>query len=112
MIAPRRTVAASPPRVTRDACTAILTLLIVMHATAIACTAAQTDYSMAWRSSGRTNSELVSNLTRGRLIESAAVAAAMNAVDRALFMPKGSSADVAYQDSPQVIGTSRDMLHT
>jgi len=59
--------------------------------------------SMAWRCSGRSNSQLVTNLRKGALINSDAVEAAMRAVDRGNYVPS-SVADSAYDDSPQPIG--------
>jgi len=56
---------------------------------------------MAWRSSGKTNAELVENLWRNGLVSSVRVREAMKRVDRAHFTP---SAHLAYEDSPQAIG--------
>jgi protein-L-isoaspartate(D-aspartate) O-methyltransferase len=55
---------------------------------------------MAWRCSGRSNAELIGNLTAASLIRSGRVRAAMAAVDRGHFCGGGS----AYEDSPQSIG--------
>eukprot|EP00051_Salpingoeca_urceolata_P024820 m.440465 g.440465 ORF g.440465 m.440465 type:complete len:231 (-) comp20278_c8_seq1:279-971(-) len=55
---------------------------------------------MAWRCSGATNAELVTNLTRAGIITNNAVAQAMRATDRALYCPKGTD---AYEDRPQMI---------
>lgn len=57
---------------------------------------------MAWRCSGRTNAELIANLSAASLINTPRVRAAMTAVDRAHFCPSSSS--FAYEDSPQTIG--------
>src|ERR1700722_10386989 len=57
--------------------------------------------TMAWRCTGRTNAELISNLFDASLITSPRVRAAMSAVDRAHFCPSPS---FAYEDSPQTIG--------
>ncbi|VDO59716.1 unnamed protein product [Haemonchus placei] len=57
------------------------------------------DSRMAWRSSGRTNEELVQNLERGRLFTSTRVRDAMLAVDRGDFSPRQP-----YMDQPQGIG--------
>ncbi|KIX07162.1 protein-L-isoaspartate O-methyltransferase [Rhinocladiella mackenziei CBS 650.93] len=57
---------------------------------------------MAWRCSGRTNSELVANLISSGLISSARVRNAMSSVDRAHYCPSFPLA--AYEDSPQPIG--------
>ncbi|EPQ30586.1 uncharacterized protein PFL1_02110 [Pseudozyma flocculosa PF-1] len=56
---------------------------------------------MAWRSSGRTNSELVSNLVSTGIITSTPVARAMASVDRAHYVSQPST---AYFDTPQPIG--------
>lgn len=47
---------------------------------------------MAWRSSGRTNAELIGNLKSANIIKASTVESAMLAVDRADFCP-----DRAYQ---------------
>lgn len=60
-----------------------------------------TTTSMAWRCTGRTNAELIANLSAASLITSPRVRAAMTAVDRAHFCPSPS---FAYEDSPQTIG--------
>jgi len=57
---------------------------------------------MAWRCSGRTNGELISNLFSAGLITSPRVRDAMSSVDRAHYCP--SSPLAAYEDSPQSIG--------
>ena len=59
--------------------------------------------AMAWRSSGRSNDDLVDNLHRNGIIEHDDVAAAMRSVDRANYVVRGSRAE-AYQDAPQPIG--------
>ncbi|KAK5099513.1 hypothetical protein LTR70_002414 [Exophiala xenobiotica] len=56
---------------------------------------------MAWRSSGRTNAELISNLYKSQLITSDRVRASMSSVDRAHYAPAAP-----YEDSPQSIGFS------
>ncbi|KAN0060594.1 hypothetical protein ACQY0O_007246 [Thecaphora frezii] len=56
---------------------------------------------MAWRSSGATNEELVSNLVHHGLLTSPRLAGAMASVDRAHYVPDTAS---AYLDSPQTIG--------
>jgi protein-L-isoaspartate(D-aspartate) O-methyltransferase len=58
---------------------------------------------MAWRCSGRTNTELIQNLFSSGLITSPIVRDAMLAVDRAHYCPP-SSPIAAYEDSPQPIG--------
>src|SRR5947207_12732269 len=58
---------------------------------------------MAWRCSGRSNAELIGNLTAASLIRSGRVRAAMAAVDRGHFCG-GGGASSAYEDSPQSIG--------
>lgn len=57
---------------------------------------------MAWRCSGRSNSELIANLFSAGLISSARVRDAMSTVDRAHYC--ASSPAAAYEDSPQTIG--------
>jgi protein-L-isoaspartate(D-aspartate) O-methyltransferase len=57
--------------------------------------------SMAWRASGRTNAELISNLFTSRLIISPRVRDAMSSVDRAHYASYSP-----YEDSPQGIGFS------
>lgn len=57
---------------------------------------------MAWRCSGRTNAELISNLFSAGLITSPRVRDAMSSVDRAHYCL--SSPLAAYEDSPQPIG--------
>ncbi|ERF71397.1 hypothetical protein EPUS_07425 [Endocarpon pusillum Z07020] len=59
---------------------------------------------MAWRCTGRTNAELISNLAASGLIKNERVLQAMSGrakVDRAHYCPDSSS---AYEDSPQSIG--------
>ncbi|KAH0837847.1 protein-L-isoaspartate O-methyltransferase [Lanmaoa asiatica] len=56
---------------------------------------------MAWRCSGRTNTELISNLTKNKILTTDQVADAMSRVDRANFVLKRSQ---AYEDMPQSIG--------
>jgi len=53
---------------------------------------------MAWSCTGKTNTELISNLLRNKLINSETVAAAMTAVDRANYVLDKQH---AYEDSPQ-----------
>jgi protein-L-isoaspartate(D-aspartate) O-methyltransferase len=58
---------------------------------------------MAWRSSGRTNDELMNNMRRDGTLTNPAVIAAMLKVDRANFVP----ADIvgsAHEDRPLPIG--------
>uniref|UniRef100_A0A1I7T3L1 Protein-L-isoaspartate O-methyltransferase n=2 Tax=Caenorhabditis tropicalis TaxID=1561998 RepID=A0A1I7T3L1_9PELO len=55
--------------------------------------------TMAWRSSGSTNQELVENLRRNRVFASQRAYDAMIAVDRADFSPRDP-----YEDAPQRIG--------
>lgn len=55
--------------------------------------------NMAWRCSGSSNVELVSNLVQSSIVKSARVAQAMKAVDRKNYSPSGS-----YEDFPQPIG--------
>ena len=55
--------------------------------------------NMAWRCTGSTNAELISNLRKASLIKSPLVADAMARVDRAHYSPRS-----AYEDSPQSIG--------
>lgn len=63
---------------------------------------------MAWRCSALSNDALVDNLARAGIVQSARVIRAMKATDRAHFVaaPDGSpvSAQIAYQDAPQLIG--------
>ena len=54
---------------------------------------------MSWRCSGATNSELIDNLLRAKIIRDGRVATAMKRVDRAAYSSKSP-----YQDSPQRIG--------
>jgi len=56
---------------------------------------------MAWRCTGTTNAELISNLFAAHLITSPRVRSAMAAVDRAHYAPHHAS---AYDDCPQSIG--------
>ena len=56
---------------------------------------------MAWRCTGRTNAELIANLSAAGLVTSPRVRAAMTAVDRAHYC---LSPSFAYEDSPQTIG--------
>ncbi|KAJ6591215.1 protein-L-isoaspartate O-methyltransferase [Mycena vulgaris] len=62
---------------------------------------------MAWRCSGKTNRELVENIIKAKILTSTSethldrISHAMNAVDRAHFVPNKSD---AYTDSPQSIG--------
>jgi hypothetical protein len=66
-------------------------------------TATAASSTMAWRSHGRTNAELVAKLASSGIIGSARVQAAMTEVDRRDFMAPGSE-EVAYLDMPQPIG--------
>ncbi|PPQ71727.1 hypothetical protein CVT26_007637 [Gymnopilus dilepis] len=56
---------------------------------------------MAWRCSGRTNAQLIANMSTGGIIHSERVTKAMKAVDRANYVPVRED---AYEDSPQPIG--------
>ncbi|ESO05969.1 hypothetical protein HELRODRAFT_155661 [Helobdella robusta] len=56
---------------------------------------------MAWRSSGRNQEELISNLEKNGVIKSIKVGAAMRAIDRGFYTKQNP-----YQDSPQPIGFS------
>uniref|UniRef100_A0A0W0GCJ4 Protein-L-isoaspartate O-methyltransferase n=1 Tax=Moniliophthora roreri TaxID=221103 RepID=A0A0W0GCJ4_MONRR len=56
---------------------------------------------MAWRSSGRTNAELIANMANNGIFHSERVAKAMAKVDRANYVRDKSD---AYEDSPQTIG--------
>lgn len=56
---------------------------------------------MAWRCSGASNAELITNMRNASLISSPRIADAMAKVDRANYVP---SRRQAYQDSPQTIG--------
>ncbi|KAI5288993.1 hypothetical protein KEM54_004594 [Ascosphaera aggregata] len=56
---------------------------------------------MAWQCTGKTNEELVNNLSRARIVSEPRVKEAMLKVDRADYSPEG-----AYIDSPQPIGYS------
>ncbi|CAA7261191.1 unnamed protein product [Cyclocybe aegerita] len=58
---------------------------------------------MAWRCTGRTNSQLIANMKANGIFHSERVMSAMNAVDRARYVL--DKAD-AYEDSPQPIGHS------
>ncbi|KAF7504120.1 hypothetical protein GJ744_002689 [Endocarpon pusillum] len=64
-------------------------------------TIGQNSSNMAWRCTGRTNAELISNLAASGLIQNERVLRAMSGVDRAHYCPHSSS---AYEDSPQSIG--------
>jgi hypothetical protein len=55
---------------------------------------------MAWRCSGRTNAELISNMLKNGIFTSQRVGEAMARVDRANYVLDKSS---AYMDSPQSI---------
>ncbi|KAI0322927.1 protein-L-isoaspartate O-methyltransferase [Amylostereum chailletii] len=56
---------------------------------------------MAWKSSGKTNLELIANMTSNNLIHNERVSTAMSKVDRANYVVDKSD---AYRDSPQYIG--------
>ncbi|CAL1699219.1 unnamed protein product [Somion occarium] len=56
---------------------------------------------MAWRSSGSSSAELISNMMRHGLVNSPRVAEAMKKVDRANYVIDPT---YAYEDSPQPIG--------
>ena len=60
--------------------------------------------TMAWRSHGRTNDELVDNLYRNEIITEHRVARAMKSVDRANYVAMKEPSIDPYQDSPQPIG--------
>jgi len=57
--------------------------------------------TMAWRSSGLTNANLISNLEANGVIRNARVSEAMGAIDRGFY-----SKNNPYMDSPQLIGYS------
>lgn len=61
---------------------------------------------MAWTCSGRTNSELISNLKSAGLITSTLVSSSMSKVDRANYVPSSISSSESYKDSPISIGYS------
>jgi 2-polyprenyl-3-methyl-5-hydroxy-6-metoxy-1,4-benzoquinol methylase len=73
----------------------VFSLLLV--ATLVFCCNKQS--AMAWRSSGRTHLELISNLYNNGVIKSEIVKKAMEKVDRRFFAPHDP-----YDDSPQPIG--------
>ncbi|KAH7909162.1 protein-L-isoaspartate O-methyltransferase [Hygrophoropsis aurantiaca] len=56
---------------------------------------------MAWRCTGRTNTELIANMAQHGIINAERVTTAMAKVDRANYV---LSKEAAYQDSPQRIG--------
>jgi len=58
-------------------------------------------HKMAWYCGGRSNSELIDNMCKAKIISSKAVAEEMKMVDRANFVLNRMT---AYQDSPQSIG--------
>ncbi|KAI8799614.1 protein-L-isoaspartate O-methyltransferase 1 [Cladochytrium replicatum] len=58
---------------------------------------------MAWRCSGRSHDELVSNLASARILRNPRAIAAIRAVDRANYLPDRSPS-TAYMDAPQSIG--------
>ncbi|KAG6876193.1 hypothetical protein C0993_005037 [Termitomyces sp. T159_Od127] len=58
---------------------------------------------MAWRCSGTTNKQLISNMTAAHIITNNTVAKAMESVDRAHYVRNRSPLS-AYEDSPQPIG--------
>jgi protein-L-isoaspartate(D-aspartate) O-methyltransferase len=80
----------------------ILFLAVAQHLVHSTIKPRSTTPNMAWRCSGRTNSELIANLFSGGLISSPRVRDAMSSVDRAHYCP--SSPLAAYEDSPQSIG--------
>jgi protein-L-isoaspartate(D-aspartate) O-methyltransferase len=59
--------------------------------------------AMAWRCSGNSNQELLSNMLRADLIKSSIIFQAMSKVDRANYVPTSSRRE-AYTDAPQSIG--------
>lgn len=58
-------------------------------------------FTMAWRSSGESNDDLIDQLMRNGIVKTSRVQAAMNAVDRKYYSPYNP-----YTDSPQSIGYS------
>ena len=58
--------------------------------------------AMAWRSSGRSNDELVDNLFRNDVVGSSQIVEAMKSVDRANYVVPGSGEP--YGDNPLPIG--------
>ncbi|KAF8156019.1 Pcmt1-prov protein [Crassisporium funariophilum] len=56
---------------------------------------------MAWRCTGKTNAQLISNMKSNGIFHSEKVMSAMNAVDRANYVHDRAD---AYEDSPQTIG--------
>ncbi|KJA23077.1 hypothetical protein HYPSUDRAFT_138065 [Hypholoma sublateritium FD-334 SS-4] len=56
---------------------------------------------MAWRCTGKTNAQLISNLRNNGIFHSDRVMTAMGAVDRANYVLHAAE---AYEDSPQTIG--------
>jgi len=56
---------------------------------------------MAWRCTGKTNAQLITNLRSNGIFHSDRVMAAMGAVDRANYVLRAAE---AYEDSPQLIG--------
>ncbi|KAH7928576.1 protein-L-isoaspartate O-methyltransferase [Leucogyrophana mollusca] len=56
---------------------------------------------MAWRCTGRTNAELIANMSKHGIVNADRVATAMAKVDRANYVTRKAD---AYQDSPQPIG--------
>ncbi|TBU46696.1 Pcmt1-prov protein [Dichomitus squalens] len=56
---------------------------------------------MAWRCTGTTNTELIDNMAKSKIINSERVTKAMTRVDRACYVRQPSA---AYEDSPQPIG--------
>lgn len=59
------------------------------------------DFQMAWRCSGKTNSELIQNLKESGIIKHHKVFKAMMETDRGFYVPEKHR---AYMDSPQYIG--------
>ena len=60
--------------------------------------------TMSWRSHGKDNDSLVSELSKNDIVKTTEVIDAMKAVDRGLFVPSSHYKTAAYQDSPQSIG--------
>ncbi|KIV96665.1 protein-L-isoaspartate O-methyltransferase [Exophiala mesophila] len=77
-------------------------ILSIFHPQQLAPLTTNTPTDMAWRCSGRSNAELISNLFSAGLITAPRVRDAMSSVDRAHYCP--SSPLAAYEDSPQSIG--------
>eukprot|EP00128_Syssomonas_multiformis_P017486 Colp12_sorted_trinity150504_noHs@4763 len=81
--------------------TILTTSQLIFRSAAFVNVYARNAYTMAWRSHGTTNDELVSALKRNGIIQSTAVEQAMRAVDRRHYVVGGN---YAYLDQPQPIG--------